>query len=259
MQVARGPWLVAALGAASCAQEPCDRLYELEQKCADQTRFPAREEFIAACKLAREGDHARTEIDAVLGCADQESCDGFRACSDAQRAKQRAREVERLVAAGSWHDAFDDCTLRAGHYADPGFAAACKQLLAELPARLRGGELAALMLRCRSSREIARTVPELDRACAAMASAQLAGARDALRAERDAGRRGTQACLALRQLAEVAGGEALAEARAQCDEAALAEEARQAIEAARASAATDAPEVPAGCAAIDRQHALDTA
>ena len=169
-----------------------------------------------------------------MKCLKEDSCEKVEACQLAMRGKRRAKEITEQIAAGKWQDAFDDCTLMDEYYADETFKAECNKVFANAD-KITGEGLQKSMFRCKRGEKIKAVAPDFEKACKTMAGGQLAAAQKAAIASRDAGKNDFKACSDLKDTAEIAGGDAVANAQKLCDELNVSADAQKSIEEGRSN------------------------
>jgi hypothetical protein len=244
---------------AGCGKDDCEKVYDMEQKCSAKEKFPDKDLFVMACNAASKADSTKDEIEAAVTCAKEDTCEAFKACGKGRRGKTRAKEITKAIEAGKWKDAWDDCTLMADYYANPEFKAECVKVFTTGAAKLTGEDQKRAMYRCKSGAEIKKVVPELDKACLAMASGQLTAAIDTLRKSRDAGTRDFKTCFEIDRLAEGATGDTAKIAKELCKELEVAEDAKKAIDEAQKNVTAKKADVPFQCQYTgDKLAQLDT-
>jgi hypothetical protein len=255
--VVRASILLVAVSLAGCGKDDCERAYETEKKCSPlAAKLPEKDVYVLGCNAALKSD-LKHLIAEEIQCAQESSCEEYLKCGKARRGQVRAKEVEKAVDAGTWKDAWDDCTLIADHYADDAYRAACVKVFKE--AKLEGEDAQRARFRCTTSDEIRKLVPELEQRCREMFTAHLTSVRAAAIAARDAGVRDFKLCLDLQQAAASAGGDAEAQAKQVCEELTQAENAKQAIDEAHANLAANKTDFPFKCQfALERLAKLDT-
>jgi hypothetical protein len=248
-----------AIVSAGCGKDDCEKLYDMEEKCSAKEKFPDKDFFVMACNAARKSDKTKDEIDAAVTCAQEDTCEAFKACGKGRRGKARAKEITQAIEAGKWKDAWDDCTLSADYYANPEFKAECVKVFTTAATKLTGEDQKRAMYRCKSGDDVKKVVPEFGQACQAMASGQLTAAIDTLRKSRDAGTRDFKTCFEIDRLAEGGAGDAAKIAKELCKEIEVAEDAKKAIDEAHANVAAKKADVPFQCQYTgDKLALLDT-
>jgi hypothetical protein len=109
------------------------------------------------------------------------------------------------------------------------------------------------------SSKLKKLVPELEKACGQLAVGEVTAATKAVTTARDTGKRDFKACLDLKEVAKMAGGDALGKAEKLCEEADAAEDAKKGADEARANAAAKKADMPYQCnSAAEKLEKLGT-
>ncbi|HWU89501.1 MAG TPA: hypothetical protein VN253_19705 [Kofleriaceae bacterium] len=250
--------LAATTVAPACGSSDCDKIYDTLMKCSkgDKDKAPSKNEFSKMCEDAKAKN--KEEFEATATCAKEDSCEKMEECEKGQRGKRRAKKVAEATAAGKWRSAFDDCTTFEDYYADEAFKTECNKVFANAD-KLTGEDAAKAMTRCKYSDKVKKVAPDFEKACKSLASGQLAAATKAATAARDAGKRDYKTCSELKDVAGLAGGDAVAAAQKLCDEVDAAEEAKKGADEARANAAAKKTSMPYQCdSAAEKLEKLGT-
>ena len=238
--------------APACGSSDCDKVYDMAKKCSskgDGDDFPSKSQFSTMCEAMKSDPKGKDEFESLATCAKEDSCDAMKACEKAQRGKRRAKKIAEATAAGKWRSGFDDCTTFEDYYADEAFKTECNKVFANAD-KLTGEDASKAMTRCKYSDKVKKVAPDFEKACKTLASGQLAAATKAVTAARDAGKREYKACLELKDVASLVGGDAVAAAQKACDEMDAAEDAKKGIDEARANAAAKKTSMPYQCDSV---------
>jgi len=240
--------IALASAAPACSSSDCEKAYDMVKKCAPKEMADkfGKSEFVSKCEEAKQDPKQKEDLEAGLLCTKEDSCEKMEACEKAARGKRRAKKITDSIAAGKWKDAFDDCTLMEDYYADEAYKAECNKVFANAD-KITGDDMSKSVFRCKSGEKIKKVAPDFEKACKTIAGGQLAAAQKAATTARDAGKNDFKACLELKDMAAIAGGDAVAAAQKQCDEMATAEDAKKATEEARANAAAKKTNLPYQC------------
>lgn len=251
MMTPRSTFLAAALltfATAACGggKSDCEKLYDQEVKCdPDKGKDISKAVFVAACQAAKSDPDSKEEVADAIECSKAASCEAVETCQKGKRGKKVAGEITKKLGDGKAADAFRDCS-REDYYVDAAFKAACTPVFAALP-KLTGEDAEGAMMTCRISDDAKKASPEFAKACADMATAQLAAATTAATKARDEGNGDFKLCLDLKNLAEQAGGDAVAKAEGVCKELDATDDAKKAVTEARANAAAKKADLPFEC------------
>jgi hypothetical protein len=194
----------------------------------------------------------KEEFEAMSVCAKEDSCDAMKACEKGQRGKRRAKKIAEATAAGKWRSGFEDCTTFEDYYADEAFKTECNKVFANAD-KLTGEDASKAMTRCKYSDKVKKVAPDFEKACKTLATGQLVAATKAVTAARDAGKREYRACSELKDVAGLAGGDAVATAQKLCDEMDAAEDAKKGATEARANAAAKKTSMPYQCDSVSEK------
>jgi hypothetical protein len=254
--------LVAAVATApACGSSDCDKLADMVIKCSkkgDGDDGPGKGALSTMCEAMKSDPKGKEEIEAELECAKADSCEAMEACKKAQRGKKYAKKVAEAAAAGKWKNAFDDCTTFEDNYADEAFKTECNKVFASVD-KLTGEDASKAMTRCKYSDKIKKAAPEFETACKKVATGKLAAATKTVTEARDAGKREFRACSELKDVASMAGGDAVAAAEKLCQEMEAAEDAKKGATEARANAAAKKTSMPYQCdSAAEKLEKLGT-
>jgi hypothetical protein len=254
--------LAAATAAApACGSSDCDKVYDMAKKCsskADSDDFPSKGQFSTMCEAMKSDPEGKEEFEAMSTCAKEDSCEAMKACEKGQRGKKRAKKIDAAISAGKWRSAFDDCTTFEDYYSDEAFKTACNKVFANAD-KLTGEDASKAMTRCKYSDKVKKVAPDFEKACKALAGGQLAAATKAVTAARDAGKREFRACSELKDVAGLAGGDAVAAAEKLCEEMDVAEDAKKGAAEARANAGAKKTSMPYQCdSAAEKLEKLGT-
>jgi hypothetical protein len=252
--------LALAIAAPACSSSDCEKAYDMVKKCAKGEKAEKMEkgEFVSFCEKAKSDPKMKEEVEEGLQCTKEDSCEKMEACEKAQRGKRRAKKITESITAGKWKEAFDDCTLIEEYYSDEAYKAECNKVFANAD-KITGDDMSKTVYRCKSGEKIAKVAPEFVKACKAIAGGQLAAAQKAATAARDAGKNDYKACSDVKDMAALAGGDAVAAAAKLCEEMTSAEDAKKAAEEARANVAAKKTSMPYKCdSAAEKLSKIDT-